>query len=56
MLLHNFNYFHFADFNSEDEMQQLSMSTDFLVELSDGFFSKVKSYHLFMTKITFPHL
>ncbi|KAK3124064.1 hypothetical protein QOZ80_8AG0639950 [Eleusine coracana subsp. coracana] len=28
------------DFNSEDEMQQLSMSIDFLVELSDGIFAK----------------
>ncbi|VAI86969.1 unnamed protein product [Triticum turgidum subsp. durum] len=28
------------DFNSEDEIQQLSLSTDFLVELSDGIFAK----------------
>ncbi|GJN04207.1 hypothetical protein PR202_ga21732 [Eleusine coracana subsp. coracana] len=28
------------DFNSEDEMQQLSMSIDFLVELSDDIFAK----------------
>jgi len=34
-------------------MQQLSMSIDFLVELSDGFFAKVKFYHLFTTKVFF---
>jgi hypothetical protein len=32
-------------------MQQLSMSIDFLVELSDGIFAKVKFYHLVTTKI-----
>jgi hypothetical protein len=48
---YSFNCFTSPDFNSEDEMQQLSMSTDFLVELSDGIFAKVKSYSLFTTKI-----
>uniref|UniRef100_A0A804NRF9 Multipolar spindle 1 n=1 Tax=Zea mays TaxID=4577 RepID=A0A804NRF9_MAIZE len=37
------------DFNSEDEMQQLSMSTDFLVELSDGIFAKSEAGHSFAT-------
>ncbi|KAK8460891.1 hypothetical protein SEVIR_2G411800v4 [Setaria viridis] len=41
------------DLNSEDEMQQLSMSTDFLVELSDGLFAKVQFYHLLVTKIVY---
>jgi hypothetical protein len=34
-------------------MQQLSMSTDFLVELSDSIFAKVKSHHLPINKIPY---
>ncbi|CAL5000261.1 unnamed protein product [Urochloa decumbens] len=37
------------DFNSEDEMQQLSMSIDFLVELSDGIFAKREASASFAT-------
>ncbi|TVU04588.1 hypothetical protein EJB05_47707, partial [Eragrostis curvula] len=37
------------DFNSGDEMQQLSMSTDFLVELSDGIFAKREACSSFAT-------
>ncbi|XP_066326816.1 protein MULTIPOLAR SPINDLE 1-like isoform X1 [Miscanthus floridulus] len=37
------------DFNSEDEMQQLSMSIDFLVELSDGIFAKREAGPSFAT-------
>ncbi|KAF8653965.1 hypothetical protein HU200_062105 [Digitaria exilis] len=37
------------DFNSEDEMQQLSMSTDFLVGLSDGIFAKREASPSFAT-------
>ncbi|XP_066353249.1 protein MULTIPOLAR SPINDLE 1-like isoform X2 [Miscanthus floridulus] len=37
------------DFNSEDEMQQLSMSTDFLVELSDGILAKREAGPSFAT-------
>jgi hypothetical protein len=40
-----------AEFNREDEIQQLSLSTDFLVELSDGIFAKVKFYSLIVSKI-----
>ncbi|TKW35999.1 hypothetical protein SEVIR_2G411800v4 [Setaria viridis] len=40
------------DLNSEDEMQQLSMSTDFLVELSDGLFAKREAVPSF---VTFSH-
>ncbi|XP_022679807.1 protein MULTIPOLAR SPINDLE 1 isoform X2 [Setaria italica] len=40
------------DLNSEDEMQQLSMSTDFLVELSDGLFAKREAAPSF---VTFSH-
>ena len=34
-------------------MQQLCMSTDFLVELSDSIFAKVKFYPLLVTKICY---
>uniref|UniRef100_A0A453RRJ7 Multipolar spindle 1 n=1 Tax=Aegilops tauschii subsp. strangulata TaxID=200361 RepID=A0A453RRJ7_AEGTS len=37
------------EFNSEDEIQQLSLSTDFLVELSDGIFAKRESCSTFAT-------
>ncbi|CAO2190343.1 unnamed protein product [Urochloa humidicola] len=37
------------DFNIEDEMQQLSMSIDFLVELSDGIFAKREAAPSFAT-------
>jgi len=37
------------DFNSEDEMQQLCMSTDFLVELSDSIFAKKEAAPSFAT-------
>ncbi|XP_062196824.1 protein MULTIPOLAR SPINDLE 1 [Phragmites australis] len=37
------------DFNSEDEMQQLSLSTDFLVELSDGISAKREAGSTFAT-------
>ncbi|KAF8753104.1 hypothetical protein HU200_011758 [Digitaria exilis] len=37
------------DFNTEDEMQQLSMATDFLVELSDGIFAKKEASLSFAT-------
>uniref|UniRef100_A0A453RRQ2 Multipolar spindle 1 n=1 Tax=Aegilops tauschii subsp. strangulata TaxID=200361 RepID=A0A453RRQ2_AEGTS len=38
-----------SQFNSEDEIQQLSLSTDFLVELSDGIFAKRESCSTFAT-------
>ncbi|KAL6661982.1 hypothetical protein ACP70R_001366 [Stipagrostis hirtigluma subsp. patula] len=38
-----------VNFNSEDDMQQLSMSIDFLVELSDGIFSKREAGPKFAT-------
>lgn len=41
LLEHSFELFDCTEFNSEDEIQQLSLSTDFLVELSDGIFAKV---------------
>lgn len=41
LLKPSFESFDCAEFNSEDEIQQLSLSTDFLVELSDGIFAKV---------------
>ncbi|CAO2207552.1 unnamed protein product [Urochloa humidicola] len=37
------------EFNIEDEMQQLSMSIDFLVELSDGIFAKREAAPSFAT-------
>ncbi|XP_047051845.1 protein MULTIPOLAR SPINDLE 1-like isoform X2 [Lolium rigidum] len=37
------------EFNREDEIQQLSLSTDFLVELSDGIFAKRDSMSSFAT-------
>ncbi|PAN36639.1 hypothetical protein PAHAL_6G299200 [Panicum hallii] len=37
------------DFNSEDEVQQLCMSTDFLVELSDSIFAKKEAAPSFAT-------
>ncbi|XP_051202705.1 protein MULTIPOLAR SPINDLE 1 isoform X2 [Lolium perenne] len=39
----------FMEFNREDEVQQLSLSTDFLVELSDGIFAKRDSMSSFAT-------
>ncbi|KAG2585657.1 hypothetical protein PVAP13_6KG404700 [Panicum virgatum] len=42
------------DFNSEDEMQQLCMSTDFLVELSDSIFAKAVDFILASLKNILP--
>jgi hypothetical protein len=37
------------EYNTEDEVQQLSLSIDFLVELSDGLFAKREAGSSFTT-------